>query len=73
MKYQFIITYNVYRNSIIIGSGVYTVMSETFFLTKEASDKLAADLKENFVSGNYYADQRIIRVEASISNKAIEG
>ena len=51
LKYQFIITYNVYENGVIAGMGMETRMSSDFYLhsslQKEMIDSAADKTKEN--------------------------
>ena len=63
MKYQFIVTYNIYQNGVIVGSGLTSRMSDTFYLSKEVNESIDAIMKEGVKSGYCIADQRITRIK----------
>jgi len=68
MKYQFIITYNVYENGVVAGMGMETRMSSDFYLDKDLKNEMIDSAVEYTKKKNlgklerYIGDLRVQRL-----------
>ena len=58
MKYQFILSYNIYENGLIVGCGLICRMSDFAFLDDDLQDEMIKSMTENIRKDNKSPKER---------------